>query len=112
MEKSVAKKKRVGWLDYGKGILILSVVLVHTIGSLYKTGQFPAAMMGLEMAQRILFMFVMPVFFAISGYLFKPSTDWRQYLMGLGKKLVMLGVPYIVFGYLRYPTKPVVGYSS
>ena len=23
MEKSVAKKKRVGWLDYGKGILIL-----------------------------------------------------------------------------------------
>ncbi len=97
MEKSVAKKKRVGWLDYGKGILILSVVLVHTVGSLYKTGQFPAAMMGLEMAQRILFMFVMPVFFAISGYLFKPSTDWRQYLMGLGKKLVMLGVPYIVF---------------
>lgn len=46
MEKSVAKKKRVGWLDYGKGILILSVVLVHTIGSLYKTGQFPAAAMG------------------------------------------------------------------
>ncbi|OJF02920.1 hypothetical protein BKY29_09270 [Weissella confusa] len=62
MEKSVAKKKRVGWLDYGKGILILNVVLVHTIGSLYKTGQFPAAAMGLEMSQRVLFMFVMPVF--------------------------------------------------
>lgn len=97
MEKSVAKKKRVGWLDYGKGILILSVVLVHTIGSLYKTGQFPAAAMELEMSQRVLFMFVMPVFFAISGYLFKPSTDWRQYITGLGKKLVMLGVPYVVF---------------
>ncbi|MBC6498245.1 hypothetical protein H7R52_02055 [Weissella confusa] len=68
-------------------IKLLSVVLVHTIGSLYKTGQFPAAAMELEMSQRVLFMFVMPVFFAISGYLFKPSTDWRQYITGLGKKL-------------------------
>jgi fucose 4-O-acetylase-like acetyltransferase len=71
--------------------------MVHTLGTLYKTGVFAGDSASLEMAQRILFMYIMPVFFAISGYLFRPSKNLNRYLAGMYRKFLALGIPYVVF---------------
>lgn len=75
---------RIGWIDTLKGIGILTVVAGHI---------FPDAI------SRYLFLFHMPLFFFIGGFLFKPSSDWKEYLT---KKSFHLLVPYAAFLCLIY----------
>jgi fucose 4-O-acetylase-like acetyltransferase len=75
---------RIGWIDTLKGIGILTVVAGHI---------FPNSI------ARYLFLFHMPLFFFIGGFLFKPSADWKEYLT---KKSFHLLVPYVAFLCLIY----------
>lgn len=91
------KSQRIQWLDLAKGVTIFLVVVVHVIEGLYKTGQFPQQQIISTSIMGILFTIVMPIFFALSGFVYTPSKNARQYVVSLGKKLVNLGIPYVIF---------------
>lgn len=85
-------KKRIQWLDFAKGLLIFSVVLVHFFGYI------PYRPIGI--LSWIIFIVVMPGFFAISGYLYNPSHDVKGFVLLLYKKVSSFIIPYIVFTFL------------
>lgn len=84
MSNTMNTSSRIGWIDTLKGIGILTVVAGHI---------FPNSV------ARYLFLFHMPLFFFIGGFLFKPSADWKEYLT---KKSFHLLVPYVAFLCLIY----------
>lgn len=73
------------WIDVMKGIGIISVVAGHIFG-----GDL----------SRTIFMFHMPLFFFLSGYLFKPDQGIQGYFY---KKINHLLVPYVAFLVIMYP---------
>lgn len=85
---------RETWLDVVKGFGIICVVAGHYT--------FPQA--------RYLYWFHMPLFFAMSGYLFKPLKDKSVLSKWMAKRFYRLLVPYLAFvlfifaaEYLRQP---------
>lgn len=70
---------RLAWLDVLKGLGITAVVAGHV---------FPG------LTYKALFLFHMPLFFFISGYLFRPESDIKQLAV---KKAWQLLVPYAAF---------------
>jgi polysaccharide biosynthesis protein PslL len=93
MSNTLNTSSRIGWIDTLKGIGILTVVAGHI---------FP------DTIARYLFLFHMPLFFFIGGFLFKPSSDWKEYLT---KKAFHLLVPYVAFLcliYVPYETKEIL----
>lgn len=78
---------RIGWLDAAKGIGILLVVLGHT-------ESLPPAV------TTYIFSFHMPLFFFLSGYLFRPGgSGFRAFVRKKAKSLL---VPYFAFAFLSY----------
>lgn len=68
------------YIDILKGIAILFVVIGHAVR--------------VKTVFAIIFSFHMPLFFFISGYLFKPNNNIKQFFI---KKSVKLLIPYISF---------------
>ncbi|MEQ8755606.1 MAG: acyltransferase family protein [Coleofasciculus sp. G1-WW12-02] len=71
-------KNRIKWLDVCRGIGIITVVIVHTNIAI----------------KEYLLWFNMPLFFFLSGYFYKPRTDYIKFLK---VKLIYFLVPYMVF---------------
>lgn len=69
---------RIKWIDTWKGIAIILVVLGHTIDSTAK----------------YIFWFHMPLFFFISGYLYKKKSNYSDFFK---KKFLYLIIPYVSF---------------
>jgi fucose 4-O-acetylase-like acetyltransferase len=89
-------KERLQWLDIAKGIGILLVVVGH-MGSYF---DFSHA----NMLVQAIYLFHMPLFFILSGYVFKPDADWA-FIKARVKSLL---VPYfaylgIIFVVLQLP---------
>lgn len=80
----VAKTKRVEWLDVMKGILIMFVILSHT---------YPAVIY-----RRFFTPFFLTMFFWASGYTFSLKSDFKTFLYGKGKRLI---IPFVVLGSIR-----------
>ena len=76
---SEVKQERIDWIDELKGFLLLCVCLFHTNNAWY-------GLVG--------FMFNMPAFFFISGFLFKESKyiRWKDFLYSKYRSLLL---PYI-----------------
>lgn len=89
--------KRVAWVDFGKGITILFVVLVHVLGGIFKTPGYGEYDDITKISMAIILTFIMPVFFALSGYLYHPKSGFKNYSMNILKKAINLLFPYIVF---------------
>lgn len=73
------KMNKLLWVDVLKGFGMLTVVAGHIYGG--------------EIARNI-YIFHMPLFFFISGYLFEPTLEYKKYFI---KKVVHLLVPYFSF---------------
>lgn len=89
-----AKREREVWIDVAKGLGIIAVVIGHY--------SWPGA--------RYLYWFHMPLFFALSGYFFKPILNWQALCKWMRKRFDRLLVPYLAFlivlfvaEYLRHP---------
>lgn len=78
-------KKRETWLDIAKGIGIISVVIGHS---------------GNPIAHQYLFWFHMPLFFILSGYLFKKIEDPLDLRLWIKRRSTQLLIPYASFGIL------------
>jgi fucose 4-O-acetylase-like acetyltransferase len=91
-------KKRIQWLDFGKGFFILWVVVAHALKSIYSRPIYSyQTNMILHFLGDIVFFFIMPAFFALAGFLFRKRTSWNDYFQFVLKKAINLFVPYIVF---------------
>ena len=75
-----AKQSRIEWIDSAKGIGILCVVFAHICANGYIAD--------------FIYLFHMPLFFFIGGYLYKPTDDYKGYFV---KKVKHLLIPYFVF---------------
>ena len=87
---------RYEWLDYAKAIGIFLVVLAHVAGGIRKG---PAGD-GLEswwIVMDLIYTFHMPLFFAISGFLFarRPTLDVSKFTKS---SLIGVVIPYLVWG--------------
>lgn len=89
--------KRIGWVDFGKGITIFLVLLVHVIEGVYKTGNYDQYNDLSRILMGLIFTFIMSVFFSLSGYLYKVPETLKGYLQSMKKKAVNLFIPYVLF---------------
>ncbi len=71
--------KRLAWIDATRGLGMVAVVLGHTI-----TGR----------PQDALYWFHMPLFFVVSGFVYRTSGTWPQYAERRARQLL---VPYVVW---------------
>jgi fucose 4-O-acetylase-like acetyltransferase len=79
-KKSVAEN--IQWIDVLKGIGIITVVIGHL---------WPSNQTG------FIYLFHMPLFFFIAGFLFRPTSNYKGYLI---KKSIHLLLPYVSFLFL------------
>jgi fucose 4-O-acetylase-like acetyltransferase len=85
IEKPAAPGERLPWVDALKGIGILAVVAAHV---------YPPPL------SKALYLFHMPLFFLIGGYLLRPKTGLLSFARS---KALHLLVPYACFLALVYP---------
>lgn len=102
------------WIDYIKAIACLSVLTFHVIYGLQNAGLSCDAV--LTNIKNICGYFQIPIFLFASGYLYGKKV-WKQYENSIikntldtakeyfdfvGKKLINLGIPYVVFSAVYY----------
>lgn len=104
-------KKRIEWVDLGKGITILLVVLGHVVLGLYDSGKFGKDNHLLLFLVETVYVFHMPVFFALSGYFFKAENTFKDLIQSLKRKLIALGLPFLAFSIVMFAMKKVGGGS-
>lgn len=76
---SVSTERRIAWIDMLKGIGILCVVLGHSTGDRY------------------VYLFHMPLFYILSGYMIKQPIKPSAYI---SKSTIRLLIPYFSFLFL------------
>ena len=81
------EKERIKWVDIAKGIGIVCVVMGHIFSA-----QMPA--------HKIIFLFHMPLFFFVSGFLYKEQPDNKAYIVKKAKNLL---IPYFSVFALVFP---------
>ena len=75
--------KRIDYIDTARGMSLLAVIMGHIIFKQAQTFQFVDA---------FLYAFHLPLFFIISGYLFKPDHSPKEFII---KKVKGYVIPYI-----------------
>lgn len=78
-------KKRIEWIDTAKGLGIICIIVSH----------FNLESINAEWFRAIIQIFDVPLFFFLSGYMFKENLDFKSFLLKKTKSLV---VPYFCIG--------------
>ncbi|GAX04670.1 fucose 4-O-acetylase [Secundilactobacillus pentosiphilus] len=105
-------KKRITWVDYGKGFSMILVVLGHVLLGTVQSGEYGRnTILILRYFLEIVYAVHIPVFFALSGYFFKPVSTFKLFLQRIRKRLVSLGIPYVIFSVVMIFLK-VIGSSQ
>lgn len=93
MIEVVDNNKRIAWIDIAKGLGILFVVIGHvrTISFIHDW----------------IYLFHMPLFFLLSGIVFKVDEHWMPCIR---KKVIHLLLPYVFFMVLLVPLRYVTDY--
>ncbi|TLQ02806.1 hypothetical protein FEZ51_10355 [Pediococcus stilesii] len=89
--------QRIKWVDFAKGITILLVVIGHVSLGLLESGSFNDNNKLLSALVQAVYVFHMPVFFALSGFFFKTLNSKKDFSQMVRKKIISLGIPYIAF---------------
>lgn len=91
-------RERIMWIDVCKGILIFLVVWGHVLGGITNTIVGDASGITRFFFKSI-YMFHMPAFFVIAGYLWRGNTN-RPFGDVIRKRIRRLIVPYFIWGLL------------
>ncbi len=92
------KQGRIDWIDWAKGWTILFVVIYHAFKSVHDANVFARGEQQIgEWTIFLLATFIMPVFFALSGLVYKEVKNRDEYGKNMLKRIVSLAVPYIIF---------------
>lgn len=79
-------KRRIHWIDISRGIAIILVMYGHLFAS--------------DNSRYLIYSFHMPLFFFISGLVFKPSN--KPFLTTAGKYFKQLLIPYYIFAIFTF----------
>lgn len=82
---------RNSYIDCLKGATIILVVIGHTIQCLFGDWKY-------SIVERAIYMFHMPLFISISGFLFHPSVEKYSFLKYVKRNLLRLYLPSLVWG--------------
>ena len=104
-------KSRINWIDFGKGFSIFLVLVGHVLLGLYQSEKFPAADNILSLLVAQVYIFHIPVFFALSGYFFKPISDLKEFWQYAKKKTIIFGLPYIFYSIIHFGLQKIAGAS-
>ncbi|EJG75365.1 putative membrane protein [Streptococcus pneumoniae 2082239] len=104
-------KSRINWIDFGKGFSIFLVLAGHVLLGLYQSEKFPTANNILSLLIAQVYIFHIPVFFALSGYFFKPVSDLKEFWQYAKKKTIVFGLPYIFYSIIHFGLQKVAGAS-
>lgn len=96
MTETIQKKKRDVSLDIAKGILIFLVVWGHSIQMGFGYGYGETGQYMRDLIYRGIYSFHMPLFMAISGYLFFFSNQ-KSFGEVVLSRLKSIGIPYLVY---------------
>lgn len=105
----MSEKKRFFWIDNLKLIAIFTVVIYHLLSGLVGAGILPSGNMMTFILQTCT-SYQVYLFFICSGFLYQELTkeqDARGYGKMLLKKLLALGVPYVVFSVALFAMKSI-----
>lgn len=103
---------RIKWVDYGKGFTILLVIIGHVaLGTLESAKFFGNDAFILHLILEMMYAIHIPVFFALSGFFFKPIKQINRIWIRGYKRLLSLGIPYVVFSIIMVGMKFVGGAS-
>lgn len=100
-KQTLVRKTRLDWVDAGKGISILLVVVYHA------TGWMTSAGLGSESLNQLngaLVNLRMPVFFLLAG-LFASKWVYGSWASLLRNKVALFGWVYLLWSFLALPTK-------
>ncbi|VJE85010.1 putative acetyl transferase [Streptococcus pneumoniae] len=103
--------KRINWIDFGKGFAIFSVLVGHVLMGLYESNIFSIANDVLLLLITQIYIFHIPVFFALSGYFFRPVSDMKEFWHYAKKKTIVLGIPYVFYSIIHFCLQKVAGAS-
>lgn len=94
--KKADTHERIVFIDILKSIACLCVLIGHVINGLIKDGL--AVPDFLRALNSYVYLFHVPCFFFASGYLYANTRveAWSDYLRFIFKKLIVLGLPYVV----------------
>ncbi|RYE55327.1 MAG: acyltransferase [Sphingobacteriales bacterium] len=93
--KNAAGNKRLGWIDYARGLAILLVVYRHSVIGIQRSGStVPSIIFYL---QEFVYNFRMPVFFLLSGFFLSFSLKKYSVPKLISKKAKTLLYPYILW---------------
>lgn len=101
--------KREVWVDYIKVLACMLVVLGHFFQSMVKANILPENSL-YTWFNTTIYYFHVPLFFICSGYLYQRYSkvkDWGSWIKNVGKKAVVLGIPYFVFSFATWLLKTV-----
>ena len=104
-------KNRINWIDFGKGFTIFLVLLGHVFLGLYESGKFPSYDKVLITITSQVYIFHIPVFFALSGFFFKPVEDLKSFKNYALKRTVILGLPYVFYSIIHFILQKAAGSS-
>lgn len=105
------KSKRIEWIDFGKGVTILMVVLGHVVLGLFESRKFENSNTVLLFLTQVFYLFHIPVFYALSGFFFKPVVDLKKFWNYFKQKTIILGVPYLFYSVLQFILQTIGGES-
>lgn len=89
---------RIAWIDWAKGWTILFVLIYHAFKSVHDANIFNGSCQYIgEWAIFVIATFIMPVFFALSGIVYKDIKNLTEYKLKMLKRILSLVVPYVVF---------------
>ncbi len=96
MTETIQKKNRDVSLDVAKGVLIFLVVWGHSIQFGFGYGYGEAGKYWYDYIYRAIYTFHMPLFMAISGYLFYYSNK-KPFKEVMISRLKSIGIPYLTY---------------
>lgn len=103
--------KRIEWVDFGKGFTIFLVVVGHVFSGMFQSRSFIESKNLIFILTQSMYIFHIPVFFLLSGYLFKPLNSWKEFFNEVIKKLIILGIPYVFYSVVQFILQKIGGSS-
>ena len=114
MEKKNKLKRRLEWIDLVKGIAIVLVVIGHMLRGFTSSGMYSEYKNIFTYIDYTIYSFHMPLFFIISGALFKNAKkleNMNQYLFFIKRKVILLVMPYFIFSWIQIVIKLIMSNS-
>ncbi|HFR3767547.1 TPA: acyltransferase family protein [Streptococcus suis] len=106
-----SRAERIDWIDFGKGLTVLMVVLGHVVLGLFESNRFETSETNLLFITQILYLYHIPVFFALSGFFFKPISDGSHLWTYIKQKTIALGIPYLFYSIIQFTLQTIGGAS-